>query len=197
MCCSGSISAPAGWSRPLCCVCCSAPGMPGLVAALIAGWTGRPGLVLGVGMTLAVAGYVAGRVVPVERGPEAVAARVAVGLGARRRSADRDQRRLAVPRAGRAGGAADPGRGMAFRAAGHHRGIGWCTDRSCPASRGHRGVARSFPRRLGGSLTLPLPRTHRECARSDDRDIQRPLDQADDLGVMERRVMHSRGAGSG
>src|SRR6478672_8683126 len=59
MCCSGSISAPAGWSRPLCCVCCSAPGMPGLVAALIAGWTGRPGLVLGVGMTLAVAGYVA------------------------------------------------------------------------------------------------------------------------------------------
>jgi ABC-2 type transport system permease protein len=29
------------------------------VAALIAGWTGRPGLVLGVGMTLAVAGYVA------------------------------------------------------------------------------------------------------------------------------------------
>jgi ABC-2 type transport system permease protein len=33
--------------------------MPGLVAALIAGWTGRPGPVLGVGMTLAVAGYVA------------------------------------------------------------------------------------------------------------------------------------------
>jgi ABC-2 type transport system permease protein len=29
------------------------------VAALIAGWTGRPGLVLGVGMTVAVAGYVA------------------------------------------------------------------------------------------------------------------------------------------
>ena len=29
------------------------------VAALIAGWSGRPGLVLGVGITLAVAGYVA------------------------------------------------------------------------------------------------------------------------------------------
>ena len=35
------------------------------VAALVAGWTGRPGLVLGVGMALAVAGYVAIALFPI------------------------------------------------------------------------------------------------------------------------------------
>ena len=35
------------------------------VAAFIAGWTGRPGLVLGVGMALAVAGYVAMALFPI------------------------------------------------------------------------------------------------------------------------------------
>lgn len=37
----------------------------GGVAALVAGWTGRPGLVLGVGMALAVAGYVAIALFPI------------------------------------------------------------------------------------------------------------------------------------
>ncbi len=35
------------------------------VAALIAGWTGRPGLVLGIGMAVAVAGYVAIALFPI------------------------------------------------------------------------------------------------------------------------------------
>ncbi len=35
------------------------------VAAFVAGWTGRPGLVLGVGMALAVAGYVAMALFPI------------------------------------------------------------------------------------------------------------------------------------
>jgi ABC-2 type transport system permease protein len=82
------------------------------VAALIAGWSGRPGLVRG------------GRPVPAGPGPEAVAARVAVGLGAGRRPADRDHRRLAVSRAGRAGGPVHRGRRVALRAAGRQRGVG-------------------------------------------------------------------------
>jgi ABC-2 type transport system permease protein len=35
------------------------------VAALVAGWTGRPGLVLGIGMALAIAGYVAVALFPI------------------------------------------------------------------------------------------------------------------------------------
>jgi ABC-2 type transport system permease protein len=37
----------------------------GAVAAAIAGWTGRPGIVLGVGMALAVAGYIAIALFPI------------------------------------------------------------------------------------------------------------------------------------
>ena len=46
-------------------LCILLGALHGGVAALVAGWTGRPGVVLGVGMALAVAGYVAVALFPI------------------------------------------------------------------------------------------------------------------------------------
>ena len=72
------------------------------VAALVAGWTGRPGLVLGIGMALAIAGYVAVALFPISDvlAPWSTSPR---GTGPWRRSAEAAGRGVALPRAWVAG----------------------------------------------------------------------------------------------